>query len=506
MKSTTHPIEPEEVMAYLDGELAAERAAAVGAHLEQCAECAAVAAHLRGVSSRMAEWQVEAAPEAMKDVVTAAERQNAKPERVKSSWRRLVFGLPQWAWGLAGSAAVVLLFAAISLPNLLRARITANETSAVGSMRAIGSACAQFLSTYGGYPRALEQLGPGNPPSEEAADLIDGVLASGTKSGYQFMYAPSTTDGSGKVRQYVVTAEPLEFGKSGSRSFFADQSGVIRMSEEGVASLASQPLSEDGPLGFDGLVGKNMAAISALEAQQARAPVGGKTVGPMIIRSASLAIVTREFDDVRATIEKLLREHGGYAAQLNVSSQPGRGRTLKSTVRVPSSKVDVVLEELKKLGRVVQESQSGDEITQEYVDLVARQENGRHIEQRLVEVLRTRAGKVNEVLEVEKEIARVREEIERMEAKRKSLTERVEYATVSLELREEFEKKIGVAPPSTGTLLWNAMADGLEGAFESVLALALFLLRAGPSLLLWAALLFLPARSVWRRMRAATAQ
>jgi len=92
-----------------------------------------------------------------------------------------------------------------------------------------------------------------------------------------------------------------------------------------------------------------------------------------------------------------------------------------------------------------------------------------------------------------------------MEAQRKSLENRVALSTVQLELREEFEKKIGVAPPSAGTLLWNAMAEGLDGALESLLALALFLLRAGPSLLLWGALLFLPARAVWRRMRAEVA-
>jgi hypothetical protein len=226
----------------------------------------------------------------------------------------------------------------------------------------------------------------------------------------------------------------------------------------------------------------------------------------MIIRTASVTLETKQFDAARAAIERIVPAHGGHLGQLQTAAPLNEARTLTATLRIPADRLDAALGEIKKLGRVTRESQGSDEVTEQYTDLVARLANSRHTEQRLVEILRTRTGKVEEVLEVEREIASVREEIERMEAQRKSLENRVALSTVSLELREEFEKKIGVAPPSAGTLLWNAMADGLDGAFESVLALALFLLRAGPSLLLWAALLFLPARSVWRRMRAAPAQ
>ncbi|MGH9791788.1 MAG: DUF4349 domain-containing protein [Candidatus Acidiferrales bacterium] len=159
---------------------------------------------------------------------------------------------------------------------------------------------------------------------------------------------------------------------------------------------------------------------------------------------------------------------------------------------MPADRLDPVPAEIKKLGRVTGESQSSDEVTSGYTDLVARLANARHTEQRLVEILRTRTGKVAGVLEVEREISDVREQIERMEAQRKTLENQVALSTVSLELREEFEKKIEVAPPTAGTLLWNALADGYAGAFQSLLALALFLLRTAPGLLLWAALLFHP--------------
>lgn len=226
----------------------------------------------------------------------------------------------------------------------------------------------------------------------------------------------------------------------------------------------------------------------------------------MMIRTASVRLETKQFDATRAAIERIVRAHGGHLGQLQTSAPINEARSLTATLRIPADRLDSAQAEVKKLGRVTHESQKSDEVTEPYTDLVARLANARHTEQRLVEILRTRTGKVTDVLEVEREISDVREQIERMEAQRKTLENQVALSTVSLELREEFEKKIEVAPPTVGTLLWNALADGYTGAFQSLLALALFLLRAAPSLLLWAALLFYPARLAYRRLRAATAQ
>jgi hypothetical protein len=106
------------------------------------------------------------------------------------------------------------------------------------------------------------------------------------------------------------------------------------------------------------------------------------------------------------------------------------------------------------------------------------------------------------VLEVEREIARVREEIERMDAQRKSLEKQVQFATVSLRITEEYKAQVGVPEASVGTQVWNAAVDGYRTLTETALGLALFLLRQGPVLLFWLALLWWPARFVWRRVRA----
>src|SRR5260370_15123699 len=84
--------------------------------------------------------------------------------------------------------AIILIIAAIAIPNLLRSRMAANEASAVGSIRSINTAAVTYSFTYpaAGYPSTLAQLAPATGASSSSADLIDSVLASGTKSGYQF--------------------------------------------------------------------------------------------------------------------------------------------------------------------------------------------------------------------------------------------------------------------------------------------------------------------------------
>src|SRR2546422_5174525 len=77
--------------------------------------------------------------------------------------------------------AIILIIAAIAIPNILRSKMIATEASAVGSLRALNTACIAYATTYGSYPAALANLGPGSPATSTSADLIDSVLSSGTK-------------------------------------------------------------------------------------------------------------------------------------------------------------------------------------------------------------------------------------------------------------------------------------------------------------------------------------
>ena len=138
--------------------------------------------------------------------------------------------------------AIILIIAAIAIPNLLRSKMAANEASAVGSLRTINTACISYSTTYGGFPTSLAALGPAATATSATADLIDSVLSSGTKSGYTFTYTPGAAVG-GVTYSYTVVANPVTRGVTGQRGFFTDQTGVIRADTAASASVASTPIS-----------------------------------------------------------------------------------------------------------------------------------------------------------------------------------------------------------------------------------------------------------------------
>jgi type IV pilus assembly protein PilA len=141
--------------------------------------------------------------------------------------------------------AIILIIAAIAIPNLLRSRMAANEASAVGSIRTINASAVEYSFTYpnDGYPATLASLGGATPctATSTAACLLDQVLAAGTKSGYTFVW---TGDGNTPSVGYSITGTPVNIGTTGQRMFCSDQSGVIRFDPSGAgctdASLALQ--------------------------------------------------------------------------------------------------------------------------------------------------------------------------------------------------------------------------------------------------------------------------
>ena len=143
--------------------------------------------------------------------------------------------------------AIILIIAAIAIPNLLRSKMAANEASAVGSIRTINTSSVEYSTTYGGYPSTLLSLGgpAGGTAVATSAELIDAVLAGGTKSGYSFSYTTGATDSNGNILQYTMTVVPTSMGVTGQRTFFTDQTGVIRADStgSGTATVNSTPLS-----------------------------------------------------------------------------------------------------------------------------------------------------------------------------------------------------------------------------------------------------------------------
>jgi type IV pilus assembly protein PilA len=150
------------------------------------------------------------------------------------------------AKGFAG-AIFCLILTAMFMPNLIdgHRRGSRNEASAVGSLRTISTVEVTYASTHGkGFSATLAALGPpakGVAASAAAADLIDSVLASGQKSGYILEYTAGAPESDGRILHYTVSARPATVGVTGVRSFFTDESGVIRSTSEDRAANAKDP-------------------------------------------------------------------------------------------------------------------------------------------------------------------------------------------------------------------------------------------------------------------------
>jgi anti-sigma factor RsiW len=224
---------------------------------------------------------------------------------------------------------------------------------------------------------------------------------------------------------------------------------------------------------------------------------------PMIARTVTLSIMVKDFGFSRTALDAILARYHGYAGSLNASTQQNSARLLQASLRIPAGELNAVVAELKSLGHVENETQAGEEVTQQHADLVARLKNSRETEQRLQAILLQRTGKISDVLAVEQEIARVRGEIEQMEAEQKALEHRVDFASIELSLAEEYKAQIGSPSPSIATRFHNAMVAGYRSAVESVVGIILFFAEYGPEAMIWLAFLAPLAWFLRRRWRLA---
>jgi type IV pilus assembly protein PilA len=152
--------------------------------------------------------------------------------------------------------AIILIIAAIAIPNFLRSREAANQASAVESLRALSTAEFTYSSTYNvGYTATLGYLGPpssGSLDDVTHADIVDDVLSgtaaggstamTSTKNGYLFTFSPGSAI-NGQILSFTIHADPVNRGTTGLNSYFVDQTGVVRQNSTTQASGADSPLA-----------------------------------------------------------------------------------------------------------------------------------------------------------------------------------------------------------------------------------------------------------------------
>lgn len=225
------------------------------------------------------------------------------------------------------------------------------------------------------------------------------------------------------------------------------------------------------------------------EAKETR---GSYAVDRQVIKTARLSIEVEDFQGAAKGMEQIAGKAGGYVLSSN-SYVTGTGHRKGSiTIRVPETGFLSVIEELQRIGEVKSKSTLGQDVTEEYIDLEARLKNYEKQEARLLEIL-NKAERVEDILKVEEQLGRVRGEIERLTGRLKYLNERIEMATITLELYEP-------EPITQSIGLRNALRQAVAGFITTVNALIVFVSYALPLATILSVAYYYRRRRVLRRV------
>ena len=241
---------------------------------------------------------------------------------------------------------------------------------------------------------------PSTPP--EAQTVV--------RSRFNWLFRPSMAYGLAAASIVgIVTIATLGYGRATPRSLSAsystDLSGPAtgRGATSGRAAVpdAAMPeiqvqarLSEPVPSAIPGGAGQ---ALFAGQAATARAP------GPSIARTARLRVTTADFEAARRVVDRVVADTGGLVGKVTVSTNRGDARALSATLLIPADRLDAALASLKAIGLVLEETQGGDDVTSQVVDVEIRLSNARNTEKRLVDLLQKRTGNLADVLAAERE-------------------------------------------------------------------------------------------------------
>jgi hypothetical protein len=218
-------------------------------------------------------------------------------------------------------------------------------------------------------------------------------------------------------------------------------------------------------------------------------------ISSMIIRSGQASLQVDSLERGIRAVRSLSSRVGGYVANSSISSGDEQMHTATLEIKLPAARFDDVINGLQPIGSLESVSVSAEDVGEEFVDVAARAENGHKLEQRLIDILGTRTGKLSDVLAVERELARVREEIERQEGRMRYLRTRAAMSTLSVTVHEK-------PPVVAGTGSLGVLADAFRQAWRNFIAFIASTIAAMGTLLPLGAVVTAIAWLVWRARRA----
>jgi hypothetical protein len=251
---------------------------------------------------------------------------------------------------------------------------------------------------------------------------------------------------------------------------------------------------------------KPMAGLAVAGAGDAKHVDDGRKV----IRTGRIELLVTTYDDARAKIEALVAQAGGYVDATNVTRRQDQISDATITLRLPKDAFGTIIPKLREIGEVLSESTNANDITDEYVDIAARLASARTLEKRLLELASDKTGNIDQVLSVERELARVRGEIEGYEGHLRQWNDQIAMSTLTLSVQTK-RPEIVAAPAHVATLgerTSNAFGDSIATLRD----VCSWFVISGIAFLPWLVLLIPGAvlgrkllRRYWRRLPQARA-
>ncbi len=190
----------------------------------------------------------------------------------------------------------------------------------------------------------------------------------------------------------------------------------------------------------------------------------------MIIRTANASIQVDSLEAAVARVRQLATRVGGFVANTGVQSGAGQLRSASLEIKVPAARFDETLSGLSPIGKLESVNVEAEDVGEEYVDVTARMGNAHRLEQRLIELLANRTGKLKDVLDVEQTLARVREEIERYEGRLRYLRAHTAMSTLTVYVHEPV--------PVVGSAGTSVMGEAFKQSWRNFVALLALLVQS----------------------------
>jgi hypothetical protein len=207
--------------------------------------------------------------------------------------------------------------------------------------------------------------------------------------------------------------------------------GLVGPPQRRERDMAAQASPEEGPADA-----ANQAIKQPASGVDLGTSTSGQVIPSMVIRNGNASVEVEKLDPAIVKLRQLATQLGGYVANSSMIGGRDQVPSAMLELKIPAQRFDQAINGLGTLGKVESVNATAEDVGEEFVDVTARVNNAKRLEERLIDLLANRTGRLQDVLSVERELARVREEIERYEGRLRYLKSRVAVSTLSVNLHE----------------------------------------------------------------------